>query len=399
MALRYRFNRMEFSGSLGDLGTLLPLALGMILVNGMPVTGILYSIGIFYIIAGLYFGVPVPVQPMKAIGAYAIATGIAASQVAASAGLISLILFFIGLTGAINLISTLIPKEVIRGVQLSTGILLMSQGAKLIQGSSLQQLAAHSAEPNLIVQSIGPLSVSLLLGTLGTVCALFFLKSTRYPAGIILIGSGLLVGLLLGKHEGFSGVMVGVHFPEILPFNLPTTADITVAFLVLVLPQIPMTVGNAIIANTDLSKDYFGEDAVKVTYRTTTMSMALANGICFLFGGIPLCHGAGGLAAHYGFGARTGGSNIIIGVLFLLLAMFFGPQALVLINLLPLSILGVLLLFAGSQLGLSILDMFSRKQMFTVLVILTVTLTTNLAWGFFVGTALAHLLRSRRFSI
>ena len=399
MAPRYQFNRMEFSGSLGDLGTLLPLALGMIMVNQMPVTGLLYSVGIFYIVAGLYFGVPVPVQPMKVIGAYAIGTGVAGSQVAASAGLISLFLFIIGITGTINFISSLIPREVVRGIQLSTGILLMSQGVKLICGNSVQQLAAQAPEPNFVIQAIGPVPISILFGLSGILCTLFFLKSTRYPAGILLIAGGLLAGLFWGQHTGFNTFSMGIHLPELLPFGLPGVTDLTVAGLVLVLPQIPMTVGNAIIANTDLSKDYFGDDSAKVTYRTTTLSMAFANGLCFLFGGIPLCHGAGGLAAHYSFGARTGGSNIIIGASFLILALFFGQDALALINLLPLSILGVLLIFAGSQLALSILDMFGRKQMFTVLVILTVTLISNLSWGFLVGVTLAHLLRSERFDV
>ena len=208
-----------------------------------------------------------------------------------------------------------------------------------------------------------------------------------------------MTGLIWGTHEGFDQIALGIYLPELLPLGFPEIPDLTVALLVLVLPQLPMTVGNAIVANTDLSKEYFGEDSRKVTYTSTTLSMALANGLSFFLGGIPLCHGAGGLAAHYSFGARTGGSNIIIGTLFLALALFFGPHALVLINLLPMSILGVLLIFAGCQLGLSILDMFARKDMFIVLTIVSVTLTTNLAWGFLVGVVLAYLLRSDRFSI
>ena len=215
----------------------------------------------------------------------------------------------------------------------------------------------------------------------------------------MVITLGLLTGLVFGTHAGFAQLAPSIYLPELLPFGLPNIADLTLAMLVLVLPQIPMTIGNAIIANADLAKEYFGEDSKKVTYTATTLSMALANGLSFLFGGIPLCHGAGGLAAHYSFGARTGGSNVIIGSLFLALALFLGPHSLVLINLLPLSLLGVLLIFAGSQLGLAILDMFNRKDMFVVLCIVALTLTTNLAWGFMAGIVLAHLLRLDRFSI
>ncbi|MGB3211229.1 MAG: putative sulfate/molybdate transporter [Desulforhopalus sp.] len=399
MSARFQFNRMELAGSLGDLGTLLPLAIGMVMVNGMSITGVLFSIGIFYLLAGFYFGVPVPVQPMKAIGAYAVATGMVASQVAASVGLVGLFLFVIGITGTINFVGTLIPKPVIRGVQLSTGLLLMGQGIKMILGKSFQQLAAEMTEPNLTIQAIGPLPIGICFGVLGLITTFFLLKNKKYPAGIVVVFLGVLAGVFWGTHEGFDTIVPGIYFPELLPFGLPRIPDLTVALLVLVLPQLPMTVGNAILANTDLSREYFGEDSRKITYTSTTLSMAFANGLSFLLGGIPLCHGAGGLAAHYSFGARTGGSNVIIGTLFLALALFFGPHALVLINLLPLSILGVLLIFAGSQLGLSILDMFARKDMFVVLIIVGVTLTTNLAWGFLVGVFLAHLLRSDKFSI
>ncbi len=399
MSARFQFNRMELAGSLGDLGTLLPLSIGMIMVNGMSITGVLYSIGIFYLLSGFYFGVPVPVQPMKAIGAYAVATGMVASQVAASVGLVCLFLFLIGITGSITFIGNLIPKPVIRGVQLSTGLLLMGQGLKMILGTSFQQLAAHTTEPNLTIQTLGPLPIGICLGVVGLAITLFLLKSRKYPAAIVVLFLGILTGVLWGTHEGFDQLRPGLYLPELLPLGFPNIPDLTIALLVLVLPQLPMTIGNAIIANADLSKEYFGEDSKKVTYKATTLSMAFANGLSFFLGGIPLCHGAGGLAAHYSFGARTGGSNVIIGVLFLALALFFGPHALVLINLLPLSILGVLLIFAGSQLGLAILDMFARKDMFIVLIIVSVTLTTTLAWGFLAGVFLAHLLKSDRFSI
>lgn len=399
MTAPYRFNRMEFSGSLGDLGTLLPLVVGMVMVNGMSVTGIFYTIGIFYILAGIYFGVPVPVQPMKAISAYAIATGATAAQVSGSAGLICILLFFIGITGTIDYIGNLIPKSVIRGIQLATGMLLMMQGIKLITGQSSIQLGAGATEPFLILQDIGGLPIGLLLGMAGSLLTMALLQSKKYPAALTLLCCGVGIGLFLAEPGTLKQLQPGIHVPSPLPFGLPGTADLTVALFVLVLPQLPMTIGNAIIANTNLSRDYFGEESKKVTYKTTTLSMAFANGLAFLLGGIPLCHGAGGLAAHFKFGARTGGSNIIIGTIFLLLALFFGPQALSLMHLLPISILGVLLIFAGLQLGLSILDMFNRKEMLVVLLIPCITLSSNLAWGFGIGLIVAHLLKSDKFSI
>lgn len=396
---RYLFNRMEFSGSLGDLGTLLPLIVGMVMVNDMSVTGIFYTIGIFYILAGIYFGVPVPVQPMKAISAYAIATGATATQVSGSAGLVCLLLFIIGITGSIDFIGRLIPKAVIRGIQLSTGILLMMQGTKLISGQSSVQQSANAVEPFLVLQDLGGLPIGYVFGIGGVLLIMLLLQNRKFPAALTLICCGVGAGLIFSSPATFSDLRPGLNAPPFLPFGLPATSDLTIALFVLVLPQLPMTIGNAIIATTDLSGEYFGEDSKKVTYKTTTLSMAFANGLAFILGGIPLCHGAGGLAAHYKFGARTGGSNVIIGVVFLLLAIFFGPQALTLMHLLPMSILGVLLLFAGMQLGLSILDMFNRKEMFVVLLILCITLSSNLAWGFGAGLVIAYLIRSDRFSI
>jgi len=154
-----------------------------------------------------------------------------------------------------------------------------------------------------------------------------------------------------------------------------------------------MTLGNAVLAYTDLSKQYFGERSAKVTNRKACVSMALANFLSFLLGGMPLCHGAGGLAAHYRFGARTAGSNMMIGLIFVALAILLGSNIVQFLNLLPMSILGVLLLFAGVQLTLTIMDLEHRKDYFVATLILGITLASNLAAGFIAGMIIAHTLR------
>ena len=154
-----------------------------------------------------------------------------------------------------------------------------------------------------------------------------------------------------------------------------------------------MTLGNAIIAYADLSKTYFGDDSRRVTYRAACFSMALANFFSFAIGGMPLCHGAGGLAAHYRFGARTAGSNLMIGAIFVLLALLLGRGSLAVIHLLPLSILGTLLFFAGGQLAMTIADLTERKDLFVCLAILGITLASNLAAGFLTGVIIAGLLK------
>jgi SulP family sulfate permease len=390
---------MEIAGSLGDMGTLLPIAIGMILINGLSPTGMFFSIGIFYILSGMYYGITVPVQPMKVIGAYAIATAMTPSQILASSALMGLFLLIIGGTNAITLIGKYTPKPVIRGVQVSTGTLLMAQGVKFMIGSSKFQMMRQMAEPYLTIQHIGPIPVGIFIGIVGGVLTLLLLENRKFPAGLVVILGGIFLGLVLGTHEGFDKLNIGIYLPKFLPFGLPAGADFTFAFFALALPQLPMTIGNAVIANADLSYEYFGNDSKKVTYRSLTLSMALANLLSFVVGGMPICHGAGGLAAHYRFGARTAGSNLMIGILFLALAVFLGIHALSVVYLLPMAILGVLLIFAGGQLALTIIDMKARKDLFVSLLILGITLASNLAAGFLVGIVVAYVLKSERLNV
>lgn len=399
MSLPYRFDRLELAGSLGDLGTLLPLAIGMIMINGLSPSGLFLAIGLFFIFSGLYYGITVPVQPMKVIGAYAIATAMSASQIVASGALIGLFLLVIGGTGAITLIGKYTPKPVVRGVQISTGTLLMAQGVKFMAGSSKFQVLRQAAEPYLSIQNLGPIPIGIIIGVIGAVLTLLLLDNKKFPAALLVILGGLGVGWAFGTHEGFDKLRIGIYIPRILPFGMPTGADFSFAILVLVLPQIPMTIGNAVIANADLSREYFGEDSKRMTYRASCISMGLANMLSFLVGGMPLCHGAGGLAAHYRFGARTAGSNLMIGAVFVMLAIFLGIHALAVVYLVPMSVLGVLLIFAGSQLALTIIDMKERKDLFVALVMLGITLASNLAIGFVVGLAVAYALKSEKMTV
>ncbi len=399
MAEHFKFNRMELAGSLGDLGTLLPLSIGMILINGLNPMGIFFGIGFFYIFSGLYFRVTSPVEPMKVISAYAIATGVSAIQIQASSLWIFVFLIVIGGTGMITFIGRYIPKPVVRGVQLSTGVLLVSRGVELMLGTSKFQALHQAAEPYLSIQDIGGVPLGLVVGILLGFLTLLLLENRRLPAALVVVGTGALIGALFGTGEGLSGMRIGFNLPELLPYGLPTTADLSFALLVLVLPQVPMTLGNAVIANADLSIQYFPQEGGRVTYRALCISMALANLGSFLLGGMPMCQGAGGLASRYRFGARTAGSNLIIGTIFIAMAVFLGAHALALVYLLPMAALGVLLIFAGAQLTLTILDLKTRKEMFVPVLILGITLASNLAAGFLAGIVVANLLKWDKLSV
>ena len=397
--MRISFNRMEWAGSMGDLGTLLPLAFGMIMINGLSATGLFLTVGLMYIVGGAYYRVPIAVQPMKVISAYGIAMALSPQVITASGILLAVMLLFLGTTGLVDQVARLVPKPVIRGVQLSTGILLLSKGVHLIVGKNPLQLMRGAVEPFLSVQAIGPVPMSIISGVVFGLVALLLLRSNRYPAGLVVVVAGTVFGVIFGAWRELAGIDVGLHLPEILPFGIPTLPDFSFALLALVAPQIPMTMGNAVIANRDLSFEYFGHESRRVTDRALCMSMGLANVFSALVGGMPVCHGAGGLAAHYAFGARTAGSNLIIGGLFVALAVLLGPQSINILHLLPMGVLGMLLFFAGAQLALTIQDVQTRSGLFIMMVMLGITMASNLAWAFGVGLCMTWIINKGRIAI
>jgi SulP family sulfate permease len=386
---KYRFDRMEVAGSLGDLGTLLPLAIGMILLNNLHATNVFFLIGIFYILAGHYFGVPVAVQPMKVIGAYAIATGLTPTQIVSSSLWMGIFILFLGITGLIQLIGKYTPKSTVRGVQLGVGVVLMIKGLELI----------IQPDPNLAIQTIGPVNMSVILGTAGLFVTFLLLENKKLPAALVLIVLGIILGIFIGKPMDAASLNWSINLPKPIPYGWPSVDDLIWVLPVLVLPQIPMTIGNAIISNTDITHEYFAKRAKRATYRSIANSQGLADVVSFFFGGIPMCHGAGGLAAHYRFGARTAGSNLIIGGIFLLLALIFGENIVAILQLLPFSLLGVLLVFAGLQLALMIQDLRDRKDLFVTLLMLGIALATNLGVAFIIGIIVACAFKSDKLRV
>ncbi len=392
----FKFDRLEASGSLGDLGTLLPLALGMILLNGVSPIGLFFMVGLFYLMAGIYYRVPTPVQPMKVIGAYAIANYafITPNIIYASALLIGAILVFLGISGLIEL-SKYVPKTVVRGVQLSVGTLLLMRGLEFIK-SPPQSPVVPEYQFKLAEIGFWDISLYFLVGVLSLIVAFLLIDNKKAPAALIIVIGGFILGLLFERPN----VDFGVHIPKpIFLESTPSLNDFLTAFFLLVLPQLPMTIGNAIIAQHDLAHNYFGEKAKRVTYRALSISQGLADIGAFIFKGMPMCHGAGGLAAHYRFGARTAGNNVIIGSFFLIVAILFGESSVEIIKLLPFSILGVLLFFAGAELMTMIKDLREKKEFFVPLVMLGITLVSNLAWAFFLGLILAYLLKYEKIKV
>jgi SulP family sulfate permease len=386
---RMRLDRMEIAGSLGDLGTLLPLVLGMILLNGVDATASLMMVGLFYLVAGLYFRVPVSVQPMKAIAAYAIATGLTPLQISTAGAWMAALLLLFGATNLISLIRRAVPLPAIRGVQLGLGAVLMIRGFELMV----------QPDGGLAIESVGPVGTGLILGGAGLAIGFLLLDNRKLPAALVIVGLGVFAGLAIGEPVEWSSLRPGLHLPQLLPHGWPAWRDVWWVLPVVVLPQLPMTVGNAVLANTDLTWEYFPRRAGRMTNRASAISQGLANVVSFFLGGVPMCHGAGGLAAHYRFGARTSGSNLFIGALLAAAALVLGDGIVTVLGVVPASVLGVLLVFAGLQLALMIQDLRQRGDLFVVLSMLGLTLVFNLAVAFVIGLGVAWILKTGKVKV
>jgi len=224
---------------------------------------------------------------------------------------------------------------------------------------------------------------------------LVFLKSRRFPSALILISIGVGFSLLDGFPLRIFTESISMGFPM---FSLPTATDIVQGTILLALPQIPLTVGNAILATSLLSHDYF-KDKNAVSVRRLALSHGFMNVFAVLLGGIPVCHGAGGLSGHYRFGARTGGAMIIIGVIMVILGIFYGNAIVQVLGLLPFSILGVLLFFSGLELAFAVRDVtLNRRELFVALFVAAVSVGIQYGYvlGLVGGVMLARLIQNRR---
>ncbi len=376
------FNRNELAGSLGDLGTLLPLTIALVLINSVPLATTLLAIGGFYLVTGFYYHLPIPVQPLKVVAAVAIASQLPVETIAASGLILGVILLLLAVTGAIDYVAMIFTRPIVRGIQLGLGMILMIQGVEFIAAPELV-LNGHAMAPWL----------NPLVGLIGAFIVMIFLENRRFPAAILLLVFGLVISLVLVGRPDFSVSGGGLQF---IP---PDFAHYSSAFFLLVLPQLPLTIGNAIISTRDVAITKFGEEKTeRVTLKALLTSMGVTGLITGMIGAMPLCHGAGGLAAHYRFGARTGGSNMLIGGFFVALALLFGDQALQILTMIPKGVLGVLLFFAGLELARLIVDTKEKTQLLLALSVAGVSVaTSNMGIGVLVGLGMQGALKAKEY--
>lgn len=369
-----RLTRHEIAGSLGDLGTFLPLLVGMTSKNGLDFATALFFAGLFNIVTGLTFAIPMAVQPMKAIAAIAIAEGLSVHQIVAAGAAVSAIILFLGVTGLIEKLNRAIPKSVVRGLQLALGLTFLIKGIQMV--AETHQLIGLD---------------SYLAGSIATLVALGLLSSRRIPPALLLFVAG--IGLAIWKSpDVLDALGAGVTLPSWSP---PAWRDFIVAIPKAAIPQIPLTTLNSVIAVAALSLDLFPERPV--TVRKLAVSVGAMNLMAAWFGGMPMCHGAGGLAGQHRFGARTNGSILFLGVCKMLVAVLFGSSLMALCAAFPDSILGVMLAFSGLELALITRDQTSRINAFITLTTAGACLAlNNIALGFGIGLVIALCLRIPR---
>jgi MFS superfamily sulfate permease-like transporter len=366
-----RLDRHEIAGSLGDMGTFLPLLVGMTARNGLDFPAALFFAGLFNVVTGLAFSIPMAVQPMKAIAAVALTENLTVREILAAGVTVSLVILFLGLTGLIGWVNRAVPKSVVRGLQLALGLSLLMKGLQMVAGTGTV---------------VGP--DSYLTGAAAALLVLGLLFSRQVPSALLLFAGG--AALAIWKHpEVVRSLTVDGAILHFRPLAWP---DFASALLKASLPQIPLTALNSVIAVCALSADLFPDRPA--TPRRLAVSVGMMNLVAAWFGGMPMCHGAGGLAAHYRFGARTNGAILFLGVAEMLVAASVGSSLLALCLSFPASILGVMLAFSGMELALVTRDQTDRTSAFTMLLTAGSCLALNsVGIGFLVGLGLALALR------
>ncbi|AHJ99655.1 putative sulfate/molybdate transporter [Hymenobacter swuensis] len=356
---RIRFDRNELAGAFGDLGTDLPLLIGIIAASGMDSAGVLIMFGLMQIFSGLWYGMPMPVQPLKAFAALVIAQKIPGRIIFGGGLAIGVGMLLLSVTGLIDALARLVPKPVIRGIQFGLALQLATL--------ALKEYVPADGVAGFALAAAAFLVTVVLLG------------NRRWPAALVVLALGVSYGLLFKLDFATAQRAIALHLPT---WHVPQWADITTGAVLLALPQIPLSLGNSVLATRQVVEDYFPERPL--TVRQISFTYALMNLVNPFLGGFPVCHGSGGMVGHYTFGGRTGGSVVLYGGLFLVLGLGFSQGFQQIVQIFPLPVLGVLLLFEALTLATLLRDI-SESRTGLLLALLVGLLCSGLPYGYLVG--------------
>ena len=369
-----RFDRNELAGAFGDIGTDIPLITGMILVSGLNPASVLTVFGLMQVFSALVYRMPMAVQPLKAVAVLVIAQHLPATVIFGGGLAIGVVMLFLAATGLLERLAAWIPKCVVRGIQFGLGITLCQL--------ALGKYVLADGIPGYVLAGVS------------AVLTLWLIGNRRYPAALIII----LIGIVYAFVFKFGALNLAQGTGFALPqLHVPLPMDVLQGFLLLALPQIPLSIGNSILATEQMARDLFPERRIGV--RRIGFTYSLMNLVAPFLGGIPVCHGSGGMAGHYAFGARTGGSIIIYGTLLAILGLFFSAGFAGILHAFPLPILGVILCFEGLTLMQLIRDTVQEEGGLAIALLVGV-LAACLPYGFLigiiVGTLVAHLTKKYR---
>jgi len=356
----FEFNLRELAGSMGDFGTLFPLAISYIAINGLNPAGLFIMLGLTNIALGLIYRLPMPLQPKKVIAGTAIAQGWSPSLVYASGfglGLIWLVLVF---TGLLRRLLKITPPYIVTAIQLALGVLLGWQAFEWMLPAPL----------------LGLVAIAIVL----------ILRENRYaPASIILMVLGVVIMAWNGDLPDTWDLSLTLP-----PLTIPRPGDVWEAMLLAGFAQIPLSITNAVIAPAALIREYFPEKAVGED--KLMLNMGFMNIAASFFGGMPMCHGASGLAGQHYFGARTGGTPIIEGVIEVAIGLFLSQSIADVMAAFPMPLIAGMMLLVSVELAKPVIELRGWKLALAVGTA-ALCVVTNMAVGFVVGLAAAHLLK------
>jgi hypothetical protein len=367
---RLRFDRNELAGAFGDIGTDLPLIIGMILAASLHSASVLVMFGLMQFFTAFAYRMPMAVQPLKAVAVIVITQRVAPGVLYGGGLAIGIAMLLLTLTGGIDWLARVVPRAVVRGLQLGLGLQL----ASLALGNYIQRDGARGY----VLAAIAFLIIIALLG------------NRRFPPALFAIGLGVVYAIAFKLDSSAIASSVGFTLPQVQRLSVD---DVVTGFVLLAIPQIPLSLGNSVLATRQVAEDLFPERRISV--RKLSLTYAAMNLVNPWLGGVPTCHGSGGIVGHYTFGARTGGSLIIYGSIFLVLGLFFAAGFQQLVEVFPLPVLGVLLLFEALAL-MSLIRGEAGNTSDFFLVLLVGVIAAGVPYGYAIalvlGTGLHYLL-------
>jgi hypothetical protein len=366
LSARVRFDRHELAGAFGDIGTDLPLLIGLCATCHLDSGSVFSLFGLMQMLTGLRYGLPMPVQPLKAMTTIMLAQRLPTGVFFGAGLVVGAAMLVLTASGLLRRIAQWVPRSVVRGLQLGLAITL----GRLALGT----------------YCMADGRTGMILAAGGLLLFLLLRRQRRIPAPLVLITIGVIYALIRRAPLEHAATAFGLHLPT---FVAPTLDEMRRGALILALPQLALSLGNSVLATTRASADLFPERPVSV--RSIGYTYAAMNLIAPWFGGVPTCHGCGGLVGFYNFGARTGGAPILYGAMYLVAGFLFAPALNELVLLFPLPILGVVLLLESLGLARLCRDVIgSRAAIFIVAVVTACVLWAP--YGYFVALVVGTLV-------